>query len=106
MDNNNADMSLDIVGYAAKTEELKAELLLGVAEVFRNTAMGSRALPSEERFADMLSLMLMLANRCGADMQAIGREMLAGAKAGLAREDAFSRDHRAVIGFVNGENRR
>ncbi len=100
MNNRGADMPLDIVGYAAKTEELKAELLSAVAAVFKNTAMGSRAMPREDGFAHMLNLMLMLANRCGMDLDTVGSEMFRQAKSGLIGDDAFAGDYRAVIGFA------
>ena len=103
MNNNNAELSFDIVGYAAKTEELKAELLSGVAAVFRDTAMGSRTIPREDVFARMLSLMIMLANRCGTDHAALARELRAQAKAGLVRDDAFARDYLAVLHFIENK---
>ena len=42
MDINNGDMPLNIVGYASKTEDIKAQLLKNVAELYAQTAAGSR----------------------------------------------------------------
>lgn len=100
MVNNNADIGPDIVGYAAKTEQLKAEILLSVAGVFKQTAMGSRAAMCEEQFAQALDLMLMLANRRGIELERIAALMKQQARAGLARDDAYSGDYRAVLAFV------
>ncbi|MBQ9518967.1 MAG: hypothetical protein IJR59_03630 [Firmicutes bacterium] len=100
MVNNSADISPDIVGYAAKTEQLKAELLLSVANVFKETAMGNRAAACEEQFAQTLTLMLMLANRRGIELERIGTLVKQQARAGLARNDAYSEDHKAVLAFA------
>ena len=48
----------------------------------------------------------MLANRCGANMDELRREIKFQAKTGLAREDDFYKDHRAVLSFVDVDYRR
>lgn len=106
MNNSDAVMSVDIVGHAAKTEELKAELLNGISGVFRDTAMGSRILPSERDFARSLNILLMLANRCGIDQAVLADEMRSQAKAGIVRGDDYTRDHKAVLAFIGKDNRR
>lgn len=106
MNNNNAEISFDIVGYAAKTEELKAKLLSGMADVFRDTAMGGRKIPDEGRFADMLCLMIMLADRCGADTGLILREMRTRAKTEMAGDGPFSQNCKAVLRFAEQADRR
>lgn len=100
MVNNSADISPDIVGYAAKTEQLKAELLLSIANVFKETAMGSRSSACEEQFAQALSLMLMLANRRGIEPERLGALIRQNARTGLVRSDAYSNDYRAVLAFI------
>ena len=106
MDIKNGDMPLNIVGYASKTEDIKAQLLKSVAELFVQTAAGSRKLPQESSFADVCRLVLMLANRCGTDMETLRREIKFQAKTGLAGEDDLYKDHRAVLSFVDVDYRR
>ncbi|MBR6401083.1 MAG: hypothetical protein IKS17_07685 [Firmicutes bacterium] len=103
MKDNSADIGRDIVGYAAKTEELKAELLQSIASVFRQTAMGSRAALCEEEFAHAAELLLMLANRRGIDLQRLGTELNRQARTGMVRCDDYSADHRAVLAFIGGK---
>lgn len=103
MNINNAEVCPDIVGYAAKTEELKAELLLSIAGVFKETAMGSRSAVCEEEFAHAAELLLMLANRRGIDLSSLGAELNRQARTGLVRGDAYSADHRAVLAFIGGK---
>lgn len=93
-------MGPDVVGYAAKTEQLKAELLQSIADVFKETAMGSRAALCEEQFAMSLGLMLMLANRRGIELEKLAARVKAQARAGLVRGDAYSGDYKAVLAFV------
>ncbi|MBQ9605090.1 MAG: hypothetical protein IJR45_06725 [Firmicutes bacterium] len=106
MNINNGDMPLNIVGYVSKTEDIKAQLLKSVAELFAQTAAGSRKLPQESCFAEVCRLAVMLANRCGADMDEICREIKLQAKTGLALEDDFYKDYRAVLSFVDVDYRR
>ena len=101
MDNSGMVSSLDIVGYAAKTEELKAELLSCLADVFKDTAMGSRVIVQESRFANLSELLLVLANRCGMDLELLLKEICSHARSGVVKNDAFSGDHKAVIELMN-----
>ncbi|MBO5560864.1 MAG: hypothetical protein J6A07_04370 [Firmicutes bacterium] len=106
MNSNNGDMPLNIVGYAAKTEDIKAQLLKSVAELFAQTSAGSRKLPRESCFAEVCRLALMLASRCGADMNEVFREIGLQAKNGLALDDELYKDYRAVLSFVDVDYRR
>ena len=52
------------------------------------------------QLAQSLGLMLMLANRRGIELEHIGALIKQQARAGLARDDAYSDDHKAVLAFL------
>lgn len=101
----NVGVGVDIIGYTAKTEELKADLLFTVANMFKQTATANgkrRYSPTEETFAQALSLLIMLANRYDINFKQLYSIVAMQAKSGLLGEDEnIKNDCKAILAFFN-----